>query len=98
MGKKALLMASMVLVVLFPLSATATTAGHADLGFESAFPRKIYQKKYFGLAITGVTIVAAGTFSYLTAGAGAPVAAIAANARRGPRSTSGAMSPWYAVE
>lgn len=75
MGKKALLMASMVLVVLFPLSATATTAGHADLGFESAFPRKIYQKKYFGLAITGVTIVAAGTFSYLTAGAGAPVAA-----------------------
>lgn len=47
----------------------------ADLGFESAFPRKLHQKKYFASAITGATVVAAGALTYFTAGAGAPAAA-----------------------
>jgi hypothetical protein len=46
-----------------------------DLGFKAAFPRPFHQKKYFGLAVTGASIVAAGAFTYATAGAGAPVAA-----------------------
>jgi hypothetical protein len=58
---------------LAPLAAAASD--DTDLGFESAFPRKIYQKKYFGLAFTGVTVVAAGALTYFTAGAGAPAAA-----------------------
>jgi len=46
-----------------------------DLGFAAAFPRPIYKKQSFGLLVTGATIVAAGTFTYFTAGAGAPPAA-----------------------
>jgi len=46
-----------------------------DLGFEAAFHRPFYKKKSFGLVITGTTMVAAATFSYFTAGAGAPPAA-----------------------
>ena len=46
-----------------------------DLGFETAFHRPFYKKKSFGLVITGTTMVAAGAFSYFTAGAGAPPAA-----------------------
>lgn len=56
-------------------SGAAATPDDTDLGFESAFPRAFYQKKYFGPAILGASIVAAGTFSYFTAGAGAPAAA-----------------------
>ena len=46
-----------------------------DLGFAAAFPRPIHKKKNFGLLVTGASVVAAGTFSYFTAGAGAPPAA-----------------------
>lgn len=46
-----------------------------DLGFASAFPRPIHKKKSFGLLVTGASVVAAGTFTYFTAGAGAPPAA-----------------------
>lgn len=58
-------------------SAHGTSASEAemDLGFEAAFPRPFYQKKYFGLAVTGASIVAAGTVTYFTGGAGAPAAA-----------------------
>jgi len=31
-----------------------------ELGFSHAFPRKFYEKKYFGVALTGATVVAAG--------------------------------------
>lgn len=67
------------------LSATTCHAGFAPLisaaasrtgiDFIQAFPRKFYQKKYFGLAITGATVVTAGVVTYFTAGTGAPVAA-----------------------
>jgi tetratricopeptide (TPR) repeat protein len=74
MKKLALLLA--VSVWLVSLAPVATAASDdANLGFESAFPRKFYEKKYFGLAVTGAMIVAAGTFTYFTAGAGAPAAA-----------------------
>lgn len=46
-----------------------------DLDFKAAFPRPFYKKKYFGFALNGATIVSAGAISYLTAGAGAPIAA-----------------------
>ncbi len=46
-----------------------------DLGFEAAFYRPFYKTSSFGLVVTGTAIVAAGTFSYFTAGAGAPAAA-----------------------
>lgn len=46
-----------------------------SLSFESAFHKPIYQKSYFGIALTGATIVGAGAFTYFTAGAGAPTAA-----------------------
>ena len=55
--------------------ASTTQAVDADLGFEEAFPRRFYEKKYFGVAVTGASIVSAGVFSYVTAGAGAPAAA-----------------------
>lgn len=54
---------------------TSAIEAEMDLGFEAAFPRPFYQKKYFGLAVTGASIVAAGTFTYFTGGAGAPAAA-----------------------
>lgn len=68
-----LLSVSACLASFIPVSSAA--ADDTDLGFKSAFPRKIYQKKAFGLAVTGATVVAAGTFTYFTAGAGAPAAA-----------------------
>ncbi len=46
-----------------------------SLSFESVFHKPIYQKNYFGIALTGATIIGAGAFTYFTAGAGAPVAA-----------------------
>ncbi|MBK6851957.1 MAG: hypothetical protein IPG93_10125 [Burkholderiales bacterium] len=74
MKKLALLLAVLACLASFTTVAAAA-ADDTDLGFESAFPRKVYQKKYFGLAVTGASVVAAGTFSYFTAGAGAPAAA-----------------------
>jgi len=47
-----------------------------DIDFEHIYPKKFYKKSYFGVAITGVAIVGAGAFSYFTAGAGAPAAAM----------------------
>lgn len=47
----------------------------SDLGFQTAFHRPFYKKKTFGLFVTGTSVLAAGAFSYLTAGAGAPAAA-----------------------
>lgn len=46
-----------------------------SVSFKKVFPKAIYKKSYFGLGVTGVTIVGACAFSYFTAGAGAPVAA-----------------------
>lgn len=46
-----------------------------SVGFASAFPKPFYKTTYFGPVLTGVTIIGAGAFSYLTAGAGAPIAA-----------------------
>jgi hypothetical protein len=64
------------LVCLMSLASSAALASDdADLGFEAAFPRSLYEKKVFSLAITGASITAAGAFSYFTAGAGAPAAA-----------------------
>lgn len=44
------------------------------LGFHTVFPKPIYQKSYFGFALTGAAIVVGGALTYFTAGAGAPVA------------------------
>ena len=46
-----------------------------EMGFSDVFDKKFYEKKSFGVAVLGATIVAAGAFSYFTAGAGAPTAA-----------------------
>lgn len=46
-----------------------------NIDYETLYPKSFYEKTYFGLAITGAAIGAAGAFSYFTAGAGAPVAA-----------------------
>lgn len=45
------------------------------LNFNEAFPKAIYKKSYFGVALVGTTMVGAGVVSYFTAGAGAPAAA-----------------------
>ena len=45
-----------------------------DIDFEHIYPKKFYKKSYFAFAITGVAIVGAGAFTYVTAGAGAPTA------------------------
>src|SRR5574343_22698 len=70
---------ALTLAVCIALAATPTMTRAAtedlDLGFEAAFERPFYKKRYFGLVITGASIVAAGTFTYFTAGAGAPAAA-----------------------
>lgn len=47
----------------------------SEVGFKDIYPKAFYKKSYFGLVITGTTIVAAGAFTYFTAGAGAPAAA-----------------------
>jgi tetratricopeptide (TPR) repeat protein len=46
-----------------------------SLSFQNVFPKPIYKKSYFGLVILSSAIISASAFSYLTAGAGAPVAA-----------------------
>ena len=56
-------------------TAITISAAPLELGFSDAFNKKFYEKKYFGLAVTGTTVVVAGAVSYFTAGAGAPVAA-----------------------
>lgn len=43
--------------------------------FKHIYPKPLHEKSYFGFALTGTVVVAAGAFSYFTAGAGAPVAA-----------------------
>lgn len=58
-----------------PAAFAAKEAADLDLGFQSAFPRKPHQSKYFAPAITGASMVAGGAFTYFTAGAGAPAAA-----------------------
>ncbi|MEN9420173.1 MAG: hypothetical protein RI988_3794 [Pseudomonadota bacterium] len=76
MNKKTCALALLILASL--ASATApvlAAADDIDLGFKAAFHRPIHKKKSFGLLVTGTTIVAAGTFTYFTAGAGAPPAA-----------------------
>lgn len=46
-----------------------------NIDYQTVYPKKLYEKSYFGLAITGAAIVGAGAFTYFTAGAGAPAAA-----------------------
>jgi hypothetical protein len=70
--------ASTLLILASLASAAAPAIAAADdndLGFKAAFYRPIHKKTSFGLLVTGTTIVAAGTFTYFTAGAGAPPAA-----------------------
>jgi len=58
------------------LASPATAVqGDLDLGFEDAFVRPFYKTSSFGFVVTGTAVVAAGAFSYFTAGAGAPAAA-----------------------
>lgn len=70
-------LAALLCAALFTPFAHALPAQEVDssLSFKTAFPRPFYQKKYFGVALTGATIVSAGAVSYFTAGAGAPAAA-----------------------
>jgi hypothetical protein len=56
-------------------SAEAGTQEKFDLSFSAAFPRHLIEKPSFAIALTGAAIVAAGAFTYVTAGAGAPAAA-----------------------
>ncbi len=74
MKKLALALAVPALMVPFPAPAIAAP-DDTDLGFEAAFYRPVYKTSSFGLVLTGTAIVAAGAFSYFTAGAGAPAAA-----------------------
>jgi tetratricopeptide (TPR) repeat protein len=49
---------------------------HLDsIDYETVYPKKFYEKSYFGVAVTGAAIVGAGAFTYFTAGTGAPAAA-----------------------
>ncbi len=50
-----------------------------DIDFAHVYPKVIYQKSYFSFIIMSATIVGAGTFTYFTAGAGAPASAIGAS-------------------
>jgi tetratricopeptide (TPR) repeat protein len=73
--------------VALPLDSSVGTKGYAekisawrrnelkDVSFRSVYPKPLYRKNYFGLAITGTAVVGAGAFTYFTAGAGAPIAA-----------------------
>ena len=74
MKKLAVSLAVLTLVALFMPPAFAKP-DDTDLGFEAAFYRPIHKTSSFGLVVTGTVIVAAGTFSFFTAGAGAPAAA-----------------------
>ena len=64
-----------IIACLVLLTSFSAVAKPADLGFEDAFPTKLYEKSWFGASLTATTIVAAGAFSYFTAGSGAPAAA-----------------------
>ena len=46
-----------------------------DIDFKHIYPKAFYKKSYFGFLITGVAVIGAGAFTYVTAGAGAPAAA-----------------------
>jgi hypothetical protein len=73
---KKLTLSLAVLAFLAPFTPSAFAApDDTDLGFETAFYRPFYKTSSFGLVVTGSAIVAAGTFTYFTAGAGAPAAA-----------------------
>lgn len=72
----------MMAAVLFATNAPAAekplsnNQGHPiEMGFSDAFDKRFYESKYFGITVLGATVVAAGAFSYFTAGAGAPTAA-----------------------
>jgi tetratricopeptide (TPR) repeat protein len=72
----------MLATVLFASNGVAAQKGVAtdpahpmEIGFSHVFEKKLYEKKYFGIAVLGTTVVAAGALSYFTAGAGAPTAA-----------------------
>ena len=54
---------------------TADSGRPMQIGFSDVFTKKFYEKKYFGVAVLGATVVTAGAVSYFTAGAGAPTAA-----------------------
>lgn len=59
----------------------AYSINHLDeITFHELFPRAFYQKSYFSGVVLATTVVAAGTFSYLTAGVGAPAAATGVSA------------------
>lgn len=47
-----------------------------NVGFSDLYPKPLYKKSYIGWTILGATVVAAGVFSYFTAGVGAPSAAM----------------------
>jgi hypothetical protein len=73
---KKLALALAVLTLTAPFTPPAFAApDDTDLGFEAAFYRPVYKTSSFGLVLTATAIVAAGTFTYFTAGAGAPAAA-----------------------
>lgn len=73
---KTLALSVAVLAFMVPFTPSAfAVPDDTDLGFETAFYRPFYKTSSFGLVVTGTAIVAAGTFSYFTAGAGAPAAA-----------------------
>jgi len=72
----------MIGMVLFATNSIATesqadrsNAQALKMGFSEVFDKKFYEKKYFGIAVLGATVVTAGAVSYFTAGAGAPTAA-----------------------
>ena len=81
---------SMLVVVVFIAMVTPslTTANVIDdlkfweekplqnVGFSDLYPKPLYKKSYIGWTILGTTVVAAGVFSYVTAGPGAPIAAM----------------------
>ena len=39
-----------------------------NIDYKTVYPKKLYQKSYFGLAVTSAAIVSAGAFTYFTAG------------------------------
>lgn len=58
-----------------PALAPPDTIIDTTLDFKAAFPVPLYQKPYIAFGLTGLSVVAAGAFSYITAGGGAPAAA-----------------------
>ncbi|GEM_PF-1805281 len=59
-----------------PLIVNAYKTNHlTEITFNKLFHKSFYQKSYFTPAVMGTSIVAAGAFTFFTAGAGAPAAA-----------------------